>query len=75
VTPELLTRIGGRKPSGSAATSDDLLTGSVVETVDQVLGAVGEFRKVVSAAGAIVCRIGVRAANSFCVASCPGDVF
>jgi hypothetical protein len=56
VTPELLTRIGGRKPSGSAATSDDLLTGSVVETVDQVLGAVGEFRKVVSAAGAIVSR-------------------
>ena len=57
--PELLTRMGGRKPSGSGLDAADLLTGSIVAAVDTVLGAVSEFRSVVRAAGAIVCRMGV----------------
>ena len=64
VTPELLTRMGGRKPSGSGVDDVVLLTESVVDAVDTVLAAVNELRRAVRAAGAIVCRIGVRAANS-----------
>jgi hypothetical protein len=55
--PELLTRIGGRKPSGSGVDDVDWLTGAVVDTVETVLGAVSEFRGVVREAGAIVCRM------------------
>ena len=54
--PDVLTRIGGRKPSASGWFVIDALARSIVEAVD---GAVGEVRRVVKAAGASVCRMGV----------------
>ena len=61
VTPEVLTRTGGIKPSASAPVLEmvDVSPGSMVETVDVVVGAVGDVRSVERAAGDIVCRIGV----------------
>ena len=59
VTPDVLTRIGGRKPSASGWFVIDALVRSIVEAVDGVFGAVGEVRRVVKAAGASVCRMGV----------------
>lgn len=68
VTPDVLTRIGGRKPSASGWFVIDALARSIVEAVDGVLGAVGEVRSVVKAAGASVCRMGVWSTNPFCFA-------
>jgi len=66
VTPDVLTRIGGRKPSAWFVI--DALARSIVEAVDGVFGAVGEVRSVVKAAGASVCRMGVWSTNPFCFA-------
>ena len=75
MTPDVLTRIGGRNPSASGWVVVDALARSIVEAVDGVLGAVGEVRRVAKAAGTSVCRMGVRAANPFCFADCPGGSF
>ena len=71
--PEVLTRIGGMKPSASGADVSDALTGSMVDAVDTVLGAVSWLRRTVRAAGDMVCRIGVRAVSCVLLAGWPGD--